>query len=149
MCSEVAWAEGDGERFCRLLSPSCREKRTSMPNYTSIVEFFTELEWESLLSERVSSAAKRELVLSRAVKLGCRCPSEPTLKRFTALCLVVSGESDGPSAQKHVSLLQLKALWKQLYRRLAPPPSFVVKLPISAEELERCHPEVFVEVLAR
>ena len=73
LSSEVAWAEGHGEQIHRLLSPMSRETRSSMQSYESIVEFFTEWEWDLLLSTELSTFAKREQILSRAVKLGgCR-----------------------------------------------------------------------------
>ena len=97
------------------------------------------------LSASVSACAKREYILNRAARLGCRCPSEPTMNRFTSLCLVVNGESDLSAVQKHASMLQMKAQWKQMNRRLLSPRTHVVSLPESAEELELHHPDIFAE----
>ena len=74
LSTQIAWAEGHGEQIRQLLSPMCRETRSSMQNYESIVEFFTEREWELLLSTEVTTFAQRELILSRAVKLGVLMP---------------------------------------------------------------------------
>ena len=40
LCSQVAWADGHAENIHRLLSPTCRETRSRMQSYESIVEFY-------------------------------------------------------------------------------------------------------------
>jgi len=150
--SEVAWHCDDKASVISALgeaepSPPSGKKphRNDMQEFKSISEFFTEAEWTLLCSESAGVLQKREVILSRAAKLSCRCPSETTSKWFASILLVCTGKTDLPPTSKWDTKESLKAEMKSMVRRMKPPLIYLKKLEASPQELMSKHPDLYSE----
>ena len=145
---EVAWHSDDKASILGALdepSPPSKAKarRRDMQDFRNITETFTEAEWSKILSEDVSFLQIREIILTRAVKLSCRCPCEKSSKRFTTILLLCSGKSDLPSNSKWDIKESLKKEIKGMARRMEPPLVYLQYLYSSPQELMAMHPDLY------
>mgnify|MGYP001498873034 CR=1 FL=1 len=153
-CSELAmsvhWHEIDRAAIAQAFIPASKAKRCKMQNFETLHEYLTELEMSHLMSNAVSMTAKEDIILGRALTLGCRCPSEGSLKYFTSLILVVSESKEKllvlSPQQKVDQKTHVKALFKQRMRGLDKPPVYLTELPVSPLQLRSDHPEFFEAV---
>ena len=150
LVGEVVWAGEDGAEIIKALAPPAEpvpHKRMPMQTFTSITDFFTESEWKVLQNESTSLLGKREVLIGRAIKLSCRCPSEHTMKWFASLLLVCGATEDiitsTCSRGKLDMMKALKVEFKQMCRRLPDSCTTLVSLPGTPQLLATEHPELF------
>ena len=150
MVGDVAWGGDDKNTIIGALavpSPSAskpvRAPRSQMQNFLTISEFFTDAEWSVICSETAGFLQKREVILSRATKLSCRCPCEKSSKRFTSILLICTGKADLPSGCKWDTKESLKTELKSMIRRMSKPVAYLEALPSSPEELMLKHPDLY------
>lgn len=122
-------------------------RRRRLQCYEAILQYCTEQHWAALLSKSTPAAAKLELIMGRLVALGCRCPSETTLKLCASWWLVVAEpehsllQLTGPAK---VGMLQAAKKEFQRAARGAPEaPTHLGCLPTSPAELLKSWPVIF------
>ncbi len=113
--------------------------------YDSIVQYGTEEWWQDMTGLN-SQTVKLGLVIMLAIRLGLRCPTEPTLKFLCSLWLV-SGDARAlqsmSAQQKHVYLQHVKAEF-DVQRKLAPEPiEYLPRLPGSPIAMLTGHPLLY------
>lgn len=126
-------------------SSSC--SRTALQDYCSVIDYFTEQCWESLLGQE-SHAFKCDLILKHCKKLGLRCPSESTFQTLAALflscCFGVEKAMQLGGDSKHETLKRMKMDYKRSsmqHEGLGP-----IKLPVSPTEFMDLQPELWTRV---
>ena len=89
--AQVQWAGGDMVAVLAELAgkPSATKVRRSMQEFGSIAHYFTGTEWDVLLDPTANMHTKSHIIVSKLAKLGCRCPTEPSLKTCASILLVV------------------------------------------------------------
>ena len=150
LVAEVRWAADDLTKVMLALQQD-EKARQPMQNYQSMPEFFTAEDWFAMLDAKQPLAAIRDVVFSRAVALGLRCPSEQTLKWFTSFVIVLSEPSpiQMPANQKHDLMIYVKNAFKQHVRRVKQPVVYVTELPASPQQLKQCSPSLYAEAYGR
>lgn len=143
---EVAWVGDDSKHVAEALVPSSKAVRSDMQDYQHLHEFFLQSEWDAMLDASATFDSRLEVIVSRAVKLGCHCPSEFTLKHMTSLLLVLCAPADRlpflTAAQKGDMKRHLKAAVKKWVRRAGRPAEHVDVLPATMAALRAKHPSV-------
>jgi hypothetical protein len=133
--------------FTPKTTPAASTRR-AMQNFSTIADFFTADEW-SVLDSEGSSQAKVNTICSRAIKLGLRCPSEPTLKLMSSLLvLVVHGAQPDGEVDLKGKLDAFKKTWKMLSVGEGHPPEYVSTLPASPSDLLRMHQATYQRAYA-
>jgi hypothetical protein len=128
--------------------PTAASTRRAMQNFCTIADFFTAGEW-SVLDSEGSSQAKLNIICSRAIRLGLRCPSEPTLKLMSSLLvLVVHGAQLDGEVDLKGKLDAFKKTWKMLSTGEGHPPEYVSTLPASPSDLLRLHTTTYQRAYA-
>ena len=69
-------------------NPSSQRRKAQ--DFTTVLDYFTSLDWKILTSTDTNESTKTMAVIGRMLSLGCRCPSEPSLR-----C--------GPASSSHLS----------------------------------------------
>jgi hypothetical protein len=89
--------------------------------------------WEQLASE-VPSSSKLTLLLDLLICLGCRCPSEHSVKLLCSLWLMVSEPAEEllkmTLDQKKVMLSHVKHTFEGLRKAAVDPPQWITTLPL-------------------
>lgn len=124
-------------------APGPARARLAMQDYTHVLAYFTADEWSALRSS-ANSLAKRDVVLKKLAVLGCRAPSEPTLKLAASLWMCLThAEADmhvlGPATKADL-LKAFKVEWKRHVRRLERPKIPVEVLPADPEDFRHRYP---------
>ena len=90
--------------------------RTPLQDWTKFLDYLPESLWFQLMSEGQSSYEKADALFKFLLKLGLRCPSEPTWQSVAALHLIVSHgfeqAKDLTSAVKFETFRSTKKLFK-------------------------------------
>ena len=143
----VGWATAaDSDRLTQLLRPvePVTKKRRHCQDYTAIHLYFSAEQWSILLDHSTPSDVKLTAMLSHAMRLGLRLPTEPTSKWLTSLWCVVSTESLDlvrmDLTTKALKLRQVKQQFDALRRKASDPAAWVDKLPPDAFRFQREHP---------
>ena len=146
---KVPWAGSHGQDALTAVfaESNKRKKRAKLQDYTAIVHYFTITEWDMcwLLAD-VSAACKLETILKKCLSLGCRFPSEWSLKRFTSLwCLAVNYDLAHQMTQpdKTVSLKYVRTEWKRLARHAHDPDVLLETLPSMPRTLAATQPALY------
>ena len=151
LVAAVRWVPEDLQAILVALEPSQPKtvSRNAMQDFTNLHEYFTEEEWIRLGNESLGMSVKMDTILGRVISLGCRCPSEPTVKRMTSLMLAVAEPREKlgamSSEQKLVSMRHLKNELKRRVRNALAPSSYVVTLPGNPADLKAVHPQLFMD----
>ena len=142
----VAWAGDDSRHVAAALVPSSKGMRRNMQDYQNLHEFFVQSEWDAIMHASATLASRLEVILSRAMKLGCRCPSEHTLQHMTSLLLVLCEPADRLSfltaAQKSDMMAHVRADFKRWARRADKPVEHLEKLPATMKTLRELFPSM-------
>jgi hypothetical protein len=89
----MRWVDGDLQALLSLLadnsSPVGKRRRT-MQSYVALTNHLPACTWDKLTDTDFDSSGKLHLLLSWACRLGLRTPSEPSLKWFTSLWIVLT-----------------------------------------------------------
>lgn len=144
----VPWHEPHRKAVAEAFVPTLDVKARRMPmqDFTALHEYFTAAEW-AVFGKRCSMTLVLELVRSRATALGCRAPSEPTLKWVTSIVLVLSTDQEQllsmPGALKHDVMKTVRKDFKQSTRRLDRPVDVIEALPRTPAGLLQSSPASF------
>jgi hypothetical protein len=143
----VSWCGGDAKSIADAFVPPAKLQRQSMQNFEALPEYFVDSEWVLLLDSSKSMTAKSDVIISRAVALGCRCPTEPTMKSFTSLLLVVCEPADQlltmSFAQKGDIMKHMRVGFKRWARRATKPVAYIDHLPSVPMHLKQNHLSLF------
>lgn len=98
-------------RLTSILAEGSRKKRSLMQDYTTLLDMFTEQEWDSCMGPSVSRKRRLESLFMKAVKFGCVAPSEVT-KADWAKAIDALENKDF----KDATVAEIRSEWKR-YRR--------------------------------
>jgi hypothetical protein len=116
-----------------LVLPAGKRRRMQQ-DYRNIVHYGSAMLWEQLQDSSVPGSSKLNLILNLAVVLGCRCPSEHTVKLVCSFWLLVAESEEGllkmSLDQKKVMLMHVKQTFQGLLKAAADPPQFIMLLPL-------------------
>jgi hypothetical protein len=153
----VQWAsEADVNRVLAAFTvqPSLPpgKRRRSQQDYTKAHHFLTARMWEAMLDPQTPSDVKLTALLGHFVKLGLRCPSEPTIKWLTSLWLVSSTDPVELGrmgvTDKTIRLKNTKVHFNSMRQRATDPPEWVGVLPSNPVDMLRNYPLVFAAAFA-
>jgi hypothetical protein len=116
-----------------LVLPAGKRRRMQQ-DYRNIVHYVSAMVWEQLQDSDVPGSSKLNLILNLAIVLGCRCPSEHTVKLVCSFWLMVAESEEGllkmSPDQKKVMLMHVKQTFQGLLKAAADPPQFITLLPM-------------------
>jgi hypothetical protein len=108
------------------------KRRRSQQDFCNIVHYGTAMLWEQLASE-VPSSSKLTLLLELLISLGCRCPSEHSVKLLCSVWLLVSEPAEEllkmTLDQKKVMLCHVKHSFESVRKASVDPPQWITALP--------------------
>jgi hypothetical protein len=108
------------------------KRRRLQQDYCNIVQYGAGWFWEQMATD-IPSTSKLHMLLSLALSLGCRLPSEHTVKLFCSIWLAVSESREEllkmTMAQKKVMLNHVKSSWETHRKAAADPPQWITVLP--------------------
>jgi hypothetical protein len=142
----VPWAsEADVSRVLAAFSVESPlppgKRRRSQQDYTMVHHFLTTGMWEAMMDPSTPADIKLTALLGHCVKLGMRCPTEPTVKWITSLWLVCSTDPVELGRlsviDKAIKLKNVKMHFDSIRRRAADPPEWVGVLPSKPVEFLR------------
>ena len=92
---EIKWTSADLQRVLGALEGAVREtkRRRAGQEYSNFPAYLTDEVWEQLLGTELSAHSKLQILISRLVLLGLRCPTEHTTKLISSAWLMVSEPS--------------------------------------------------------
>ncbi len=149
MAVDVPWEPADATRVLQAISPPTtarRQLRRTLQDFTSFLDFCTEADWASALSEDVTvPGAVLNVFFKRLVRLGCRTKDENTMKLLNSAWLLITDKTvDTWSAE---ALQKSKAHVSREFLRFAErapdPLVFMTTLPKSPQELLREVPSMY------
>ena len=147
----VPWSTGHGEAILAVFTPTSPQevviRRRRQQCYTpALMSYLTQAEWD-ILMQLGDHQCKLECILQALLQLGLRCPSEPTLKMATSLWILCTHD-DGQQlallpAQKTGLHTCVKGRFDAMRRRALDPSDWILVLPQSPQEFERCHSDMW------
>ena len=100
-----------------------------------------------LTGSQVSPSAELSAILQLSIQLGCRCPTEHTVKWFCSLWQVTCNSpcqlANQDHSTKYVMLQHVKATFDGLRKNSADPHSWIDKLPDNPTDFVRKYPVLF------
>eukprot|EP00929_Paragymnodinium_shiwhaense_P073383 TRINITY_DN3737_c0_g1_i1.p1 TRINITY_DN3737_c0_g1~~TRINITY_DN3737_c0_g1_i1.p1 ORF type:complete len:584 (+),score=162.04 TRINITY_DN3737_c0_g1_i1:96-1847(+) len=127
-----------------------RKLESSMQDYTAIANMLTGDDWSALLAEGVACSVKRDRLIFRLSKLGCRNPDERTSKLVTSILLMVtqpwSACQGMPACVKAQNMKAWKDEFKRQTRHTATPTTWLQTLPNCVEHFRVQHAGLFADV---
>lgn len=150
---EIKFAPGDLEQVLAALKgvkppDASRKRRRCQQDFLSIMQYGTATLWESL-SMPGHRDTKLLDILSLAMSLGLRLPSEHSIKLLCSWWIVISEPEDVrrqmDSSAKLVLLQYVKSELERLRKSLPDPASFIERLPPPAQ-FAREYPEMYAAV---
>jgi hypothetical protein len=135
-------ALGDGE----AVSSSAKRRRIQQ-NWMAVHNYGTAEFWTRLQDPAVPGSCKLNLILQLAIGLGCRLPTEPSIKWMTSWWLSVA-EDPGEVAKmdggaKKAMLVHVKATFDGLRKAAGEPVVFLEKLPDNPVTFLRDSPSLY------
>ena len=128
-------------------TPPTKKARHSMQDFSLMLDYFTPTEWKVLQAGDANIHAKRDVIFTRALQLGCRCPSEPTYKLWVCFWLFLTEPPDRlltiPGTIKAQMLQSLKQEFKRWTRKASAPSLYLEALPPSPAMMKHHHPQSF------
>ena len=124
-----------------------KKSRWSMQDYTSILQFLTDDEWTKLSSIK-DICYIQSILFGKARSLGCQRPSEPTLKLWACMAVVLAGEEQMvcSAANKEsfdIILIQMRKKWNAYAKNVPIPPFTFQTLSSSNEMLKYDHRDIY------
>ena len=156
---EVGFAEDDLSLVVDSLqaatkseSPSKKERkpRTKMQDFSAVLEYFTEAEWQSMKDDAERPAEVRSIFFGRMMALGAKAPSEGTKRLLTSALLMLTENMKLPiRAQKKTTTLEaLNKAWAACVRKAKDPMVYIPTLPTSPKVYFRLYPEMAANAYA-
>jgi len=125
------------------------KRRRNQQDYTALMSYGTDAFWAEMTQPGVPPASKLHRLCTLALKLGMRCPTEPTIKWMTSvwLCSVHSrSELAGLDVSAKMAFLKhVKSTWHGIAKRVGPPISYVDKLPLNPLPFVRDNPRMWAD----
>ena len=149
---ELKWAtQQDLDIVLECLTPGpctpSAKRRRSQQDFRSVHLYGDETFWDALTSTSMGSAAKLQLLLQLAMRLGLRLPSEHSLKWLTSLWLFATNSEEDlirmDAVGKAVFLKHTKNVMDGFRRTASDPFSWVHTLPGDPVEYLRDFPTLF------
>jgi len=114
--------------------------RRQQQDFGNLLDFFVNSEWQVLSNAAINQNTKVSVLVSRAIALGCRCPTEPCYKTWASLVIALRGSEDGEVLQmgaldKHNLMKVVKSEFKKMKRRAPSDVTYLHKLPPSPSGL--------------
>ena len=132
-----------------LAGGSAKPKRRMQQDSQSICSFLTQTQWDHLKLPDAELSTRIEFFLKSAIRLGCKNPSEPTIKRFVSICMVLHFDSKTLMTltmdSKKAMLKHAKTTHARLSRYVEPA-VYLLKLPASPSALKIDHPKHYAEI---
>ena len=141
---QIPFEEADVNKLISLVADkTCADalsskiaSRCKLQNFTSIMHFFTDEMWSTLMNENNASHHKVECILHHAVRLQLRNPSESTLQALTGIYLARTNGVAGavalcPSLKYH-TMQHIKKSFKNMTK--STPSHVVLVLPSSTKD---------------
>jgi len=145
----IPWPAGAKEGLTSLIAERTAtppvfsvSARSRLQDFRAIGDYFTERQWTALLNDRTSAQSKLDMVISQAVSLQPRNPSEFTYQRLVALYLACTeGYSKAVGLNAQVKYNSVQRL-KRCFRAAPKPPLELVLLSLPSEwaEFAAAHP---------
>ena len=123
-----------------------KKARWSMQDYTSVLQFLTNDEWAKLSCIKEFGYIQ-SILFEKARSLGCQRPSEPTLKLWACMAVVLAGDEQvafyhANKESSDVMTVQMRKKWNA-YAKTAPNPPFTFQtLPSSNAILKDDHRDI-------
>jgi hypothetical protein len=147
--TNVEWADGDLNHLLGHLQavgqPKAVVRRRGSQDYCNIHFYGDQQLWHALQDADTTAASKLDIIMSIAVGLGCRLPSESTMKLMCSWWLVVTQPHPTrlERAEKQVHLWSVKKAWEKLKRARSDPEVWLESVPPSPAQLLTEHPDIY------
>lgn len=136
----IPWPAGAKEGLTSLIAARTAappvfsaSARSRLQDFRALSDYFTEEQWAALLNDRTSAQSKLDMVISQAVSLQLRNPSEFTYQRLVALYLACTeGYSKAVGLNAQVKYNSVQHL-KRCFRAAPKPPLELVLLSLPSE----------------
>ena len=124
------------------------KRRRGQQDFTAMHHYMSDMQWQSLQDQQVAEDVKLQSIISHLIRLGLRCPSEPTNKwlcsLWTFLCVPEPGLQRMSAVTKGLRLRTVRTQFQAMVRRAdAKPLLWVEKLPRSAVQFMREYRALF------
>jgi hypothetical protein len=152
MAASIPWAsEADIDRVLAAFTVQSPlppgKRRRSQQDFSMVHHFLTEGMWTAMLEPSTPADIKLTAILGHLIKLGMRCPTEPTIKWVTSLWLVCSTDpvelGRMSVVDKTVKLRNVKLHFDGIRKRATDPPEWIGVLPSKPVEFLRDYPLVY------
>ena len=142
---DVLAALASGPAVVTSANSSPASARRPLQDFTSVVNFFTEEQWEFMFGDAAVPSQKLHMMLEHCHALGLRCASEMTVQRLTTLFVCSSEGVLGAKAMQPSQKLAMTKHIKSELKKLGDGPSavYLTVLPLMPSELEAGHPDLF------
>jgi hypothetical protein len=152
MAASLPWVSGaDVDRVLAAFTVQSPlppgKRRRSQQDFLMVHHFFTEGMWNSMLEPSTPADIKLTAILGHLIKLGMRCPTEPTIKWVTSLWLVCSTDpvelGRMSVVDKAIKFRNVKVHFDGIRKRAADPPEWIGVLPSKPVEYLRDYPLMY------
>jgi hypothetical protein len=134
------------------VASSLAKRRRVQQNWMAVHNYGTAEFWMRLKDPAMPGSCKLNLILQLAIGLGCRLPTEPSMKWMTSWWLSIAEEQSEvakmDSSAKRAMLVHVKATFDGLRKAAGDPVVFLEKLPDSPVILLRDSPSLYHGVFA-
>ena len=123
------------------------QRRRGLQKFTEILNYGDDAFWVALTSADTGSTTKLQCIMSLAIRLGLRLPSEPTLKALCSAWVVATHPASSlhvmEQQTKSVFFKHVKVAFDNLRRRAAEPMVWISELPADPLCFLRDYPSMF------
>jgi len=131
--------QSDLQLIVNSFADMCEKRRRKQQDFGNLLDFFVNSEWQVLSNAAINQNTKVSILVSRAIALGCRCPTEPCYKTWASLAMALSGSEEGAlqmgALDKHNLMKTIKSEFKKMKRRAPSDVRYLHKLPPSPSGL--------------
>ena len=142
----VQWSTNDVQTVAEAFLPTAKRARRDMQDFANIHEFFLQAEWDHVQASGATLSDRIDVLLSRCLKLGCRCPTEPTSQHLASMILVLSEPADRlgllTAGQKSDMMNHVKTEFRRWVRRSNAPAEYIHTLPPNFGMLCQSYPKI-------
>ena len=143
-------SEGVLDKSSAVRADKRRKTESSMQNFAAFVDYMTEAQWSSLLSDKLGFHAIRDVLICILASLGCRNMDEHTAKLVASLLLLLTRSWDDCVALSATEKAKVKQDFKDEFKRQlrsrAQPKVWQLSLPSDWTKLRAAHADFFAEV---
>jgi hypothetical protein len=145
--AEIPWASGEHAEIAmaplaELAKPP--KRRRLQQNFSAYVHYLTIGHWQQMADMEIPPDVKLQGILSHALKLGLRLPTEPSMKLLTTFWLMVTHDGQELNRMdvvtKMIRLKAAKQVFESLRRRAADPVEWIDILPNNPIEFLKQYP---------